>query len=972
MNLTDIFKLSERYSPEFKRQLEKSREDQKDTRQGIETGEAVLMFNNNDGFADAIVVDLEQEGIDYENLKDEEIAKKLKSKLDSNEISKQLSRELTRVKSGTEWKATGGARNIKLPTTRSAQAADKAEPRHFVGVQTRAEQLALSRASIIYLYYENPNTDDVVYEKYNNKSNDNVDLFIERFSAKHNIPDEDKNDIIVTDDFNKIKGITDIKVNRRGELRSETIPDTTQAAIANWRSISALKEMGAINLKNIYDVFKKTYSQQKQNIIFKSLLKRFIDNPGKRSGIYPFTILDDITDLSKKYDFKDVTTIPTRFGEVLGPVGIITDNVSGNANDVILDFLGAKSHRELMNSATIHFNSAGNDKLFDGFIEYNGNVLSISSKANGSLGTSISSINLAIAEIKRLASKNAELRNKLKEITEGRYSNYYKLLLSLVQEIPKHHKNLLVYQASNSNYKDETLIKDLEEFSILSKKSNIPSAEITTTLPKDFNFSSDLVKLYEKYKGELSSSKNISNRSVIDILNYALVKEGLSYLNDDGNFSNLIIWIFNHSATLQVDTFTESNFGKKDPIKKSSTGERNPLIMTNIRATWPSTAIHKAELLEDSDRVSFRLKLNGSGVTKSEKETGVSDVEIGTSKETILKNKQRFQEPDEFSNVSSRSDIYALSNPNTVAPGLDLVGDKTAKQPSVPLGGGTVEAKHAAMGGILGSELLKQGQDLDFVAKVLLYRGQMIRQAAMELNIPEISNKLQEAETISAVERLGVEKFKQMYEKDPVEFYSLVHDIQHFFSENYDKYSMDIKKSLRDLEVSVRKLKGKENMPDITESRNNKTIRRLANMLERRISALVEKKSKKEKFSDITAINNPELRKQLANLRNSPMVGSLGKESLSPEDQLLVLSATQVQKATEINTQQQKELEKAKEVNKRQSKQISQQQEINNKQADLLRQQGENLEKEIKIDYETFDRLNSIEQRLNNLYKNFK
>ena len=31
-----------------------------------------------------------------------------------------------------------------------------------------------------------------------------------------------------------------------------------------------------------------------------------------------------------------------------------------------------------------------------------------------------------------------------------------------------------------------------------------------------------------------------------------------------------------------------------------------------------------------------------------------------------------------------------------------------------------------------------------------------------------------------------------------------------------------------------------------------------------------------------------------------------------------------------------------------------------------------NLEKEIKIDYETFDRLNSIEQRLNNLYKNFK
>lgn len=962
MNLDNLFQLSEKYSPEFKKQLEKSREDQKDTRQGIETGQAVLLFNNTNGLADAIVVELDDEGIKYEGLKDEEIAKELKTKLDDFKVSKKLERELSKVKPGTEWRATGNSRNIKLPTTRSLQAADKAEPRHFAGVQSRAEQLALSRANVVYFYYQDPNSDDVVYEKVDDFEPTKIEDFKEDFSDKHNIPEENINDIIVTTDFNKIKGITDLKLNRRGEFKDETIPDTTQAAIANWRSISALRQMGAITLSNINDVFKKTFKQKKQNVIFKSLLKKFIDNPGKRSGMYPFTILDDITDITEKYDFKDVTTIPTRFGEVLGPVGIITDNVSGNANDVILDFLGANSHKELMNSATIHFNSAGNDKLFDGFVEYNGNVLSISSKANGSLGTSISSINLAVAEIKRLSSKNSKLKSKLSEITEGRYSNYYKLLLSLIQEIPKYHKNLLVYQASNPNYKDATLLKDLEEFSIASKNVNEDSE-----LLEKFNFSNELKSLYKKYMNDIvSAKKDISKKSVIDILNYALVKEGLGYLNNDGDFSNLIIWIFNHSATLQVDTFTESNFGKKDPIRKGAKGERNPLVMVNIRATWPSTAVHRAELLEDSDRVSFRLKLNGSGVTKTEKDTELSDIEVGVSKESILKNKEQFKNPDQYSNVTSRSDIYALDNPQTVAGGLELVGDKkTIQQPNIPLGGGTVEAKHAAMGGVLGSELLKQGQDQDFVAKVLIYRGQMLRQAAIELNIPEIK----EAETISNVEKIGVEKFKKLYQENPIEFFKLVHDIQHFFSNNFQSYSTDIKKALRDLEFNVRKLKGKE---DMSESRKNKTTRRLSMMFERRVEFLFEKEIKNKKFSDITAINNPELRKQLANLRNSPLAGSLGKETLSPEDQLLVLSATQVQKATEINKEQQKELEKAKQVNKLQSKQISQQQKINDYQANILKQQGENLEKEVTVDQQTFARLSSLEDKLEKLYKRFK
>ena len=78
-------------------------------------------------------------------------------------------------------------------------------------------------------------------------------------------------------------------------------------------------------------------------------------------------------------------------------------------------------------------------------------------------------------------------------------------------------------------------------------------------------------------------------------LNKAIIYAIANIINRDQDFGFLCTWILNHSNFIQIDT--------------NSTEYDNKLVISNIRATWPSTAVDNVQLVPVPQGATYKYKL---------------------------------------------------------------------------------------------------------------------------------------------------------------------------------------------------------------------------------------------------------------------------------------------------------------------------------------------------------------------------
>jgi hypothetical protein len=379
-----------------------------------------------------------------------------------------------------------------------------------------------------------------------------------------------------------------------------------------------------INVNNISDLITKTRARRsdsnylrssfptRKKTYLTSLLQKFTENINSPQTLYPFTIIDDTrsNSIMTALNIGSHNSIVTNFMEVVHPIAISTGNYVGSARNYVLEHLGVKSYDELSKIAAISYGSNNTGALVDSFIytktDNEIKKLQISSKAGQGASASTKSLQVAYdevmknsvsaklwAEVTALRNTNDDYRRAIALITsftDSKTKSWQDAInaartFNLITE--KDQRLIMSLAPKNTDIDDED--EDEDEVQNSNRKEKIKiSSEI-------FNqFSEDLKDSYinSSYTGQDQFTKLISG----------LWEDIIDLINSNNTFSNLVVWLFNHSATIQVNTITNIN------------NNEHSLILKSIIGTWPTQLVDRAELTMGQtagEILRFTLKVNG-------------------------------------------------------------------------------------------------------------------------------------------------------------------------------------------------------------------------------------------------------------------------------------------------------------------------------------------------------------------------
>jgi hypothetical protein len=417
-----------------------------------------------------------------------------------------------------------------------------------------------------------------------------------------NLPSDTKTLQTMIKDF-----VGDLKQIQRNTLTIKNIQDLVQNS-GYSPSQATLSKLSGTELNY------RGAAKQRQTPLLASILQNYIKNPGKGLGLYPMQVVPSTADLPKKYSIAVANSIAVDFGEVIGPVALITGNATGNAARIAGDFLGADT-AALMKGATIHFNAGATDPLYDSFIQYGDKVIGISSKGHSgggaaSAGTSMSSLSQAINEVKANPTAVKLLQRLLADAENRTMFDIVSELATISKKGQVWEKTLRMLQLLDQNYTSKDMYSDIRHIRSLGsgKNTNTRDADARTKTAAARALTSGL-SAYIRDKMNSAPDRRKEDRSAFAKFLRATNDEITKSLNSNPKFSEICSWILNHSATVQIDLYT----GKTEvaEARRPAANYGDAMVLTNIVATWPSTRVDTIELLENNKDLRFMLGING-------------------------------------------------------------------------------------------------------------------------------------------------------------------------------------------------------------------------------------------------------------------------------------------------------------------------------------------------------------------------
>lgn len=433
----------------------------------------------------------------------------------------------------------------------------------------------------------------------------------------------------------------------RGNMKRISDYGKTYRDQNNVIQIKKIKEAGALTVDTVIKQIKDDADSNKfpyYNTVLGHLIKT------KDQGFKPVVLVDDLPALKKAG--LSITELLTDFGEVAGPIGLISKSINGNAVRVLSKFLGEDSTDALMKEAVIHFHASQGHMLVDSYIEFRGRVLRVSSKnafgeLSGGSGASPDGIFQSLEEIADMpAAKEAfdklinsnpkyktameQLRIMAKSFDASEISdntlNGILVQFNLLKKLNEHGNAEISITDNDAKILQNIWALDTSQTGMHRSKAYIGAAMgsvVDTDQLQDSSvgeFSPAFKQLMKTFNlnryGEpgLSGAEKInatdkknSSRGWWLRLRKALVFNVAKIINSNPEFSTLCTWILNHGAFCQIDIrhTTQSSRGNKDD---------SALIINNITATWPSTVVDRVKLmpLPTGDSFRYKLEINGN------------------------------------------------------------------------------------------------------------------------------------------------------------------------------------------------------------------------------------------------------------------------------------------------------------------------------------------------------------------------
>ena len=309
-----------------------------------------------------------------------------------------------------------------------------------------------------------------------------------------------------------------------------------------------------------------SYRSQKAMGYLADLTKDFTATPNSPGSIYPLQLAESVSglELMRETGIQGLNSIAVDFMEVLHPVILLYGNCNGNASRMAESFFDAPQE-ELIKNATISYTRDSGYPLIDSAIFYKSDNdrgfkrLGISTKQQGSGGgaggSKFPSLQVAWREVEAIAGD--KWTDQVAPLINKNVR--YKLAWEALRNKMAVTRNDAVYPK---------LINDIAK-----------------------EFSMDSTEPTEVFMA-IANSKE---------------------------FKQLVIWIFNHSATIQIDT--RADYGDSDRDR--------PGVISNIVATWPTQLASTVEVSEDGD--SIKLIVNGVAHDFTPELGDRTDVEYGAT-----------------------------------------------------------------------------------------------------------------------------------------------------------------------------------------------------------------------------------------------------------------------------------------------------------------------------------------------------
>lgn len=427
-----------------------------------------------------------------------------------------------------------------------------------------------------------------------------------------------------------MRGRPKIDFNKQGELLQPNERKTVQQQIAEFVRDCDNIQKQTITIKNVVEMVQNsTYepspaaldkispeemrarvaSKRKQTPLLASIMRTVTSKPDQGSAMFPLQIVDNIDDLPRKYGIALSNAITVDFGELISPIALVMGNVTGNAQRVSREFLGANT-RQLMESATIHFNPAATGALYDSFIEYGGRVIGVSSKGapnttKPTSGTAMNGLRHAINDVKT----NRESLRLLNELLKDRENMKMMKVVEALADSAAHGSNWtktlrLLQLMYPEQYRSGDMFKDIKflksivgELESTAYREADRSTRAAMTKKLRGGISDYLRSRYDRDAGRARKEDTTFFGKFMRLTNTEITDT----LNNSSRFNDLVTWLLNHSALVQIDLFT---------AKDDAYGGR--MVVTNIVATWPSTQVDSIKLISGTaDDLRFMLAVNG-------------------------------------------------------------------------------------------------------------------------------------------------------------------------------------------------------------------------------------------------------------------------------------------------------------------------------------------------------------------------
>lgn len=444
--------------------------------------------------------------------------------------------------------------------------------------------------------------------------------------------------------------------------------------------LERVKQSGALTVDTVRDQIAAWAGRHNRKMpYYLRFLDHLIDNRDR--GFRPTVLVDDIRRM-RRAGFSGVTELLNDFGEIAGPVGLLSASINGNAVRVLPDFFRVGNNKptteELMREATIHFHASQGHMLVDSYIEYRGRVMRVSSKnageeLSGGQGASVDGIFHSLQEINSMPEarkrfqqligsgkydatiQNLRLVARVFEDTEGSRDNMrgYLAQFELVNTLNRGSLTDTTIGVGENDRRILKLIWDaagssdvgMNEFKHLigAALGNRPDRDqiLDTGVGRELGqrrFTPEFARLLRSFNlnrwGEpgISGVEKFSYEPAPGVNPRVLpnakrgwwrrLKKALVY-----RVSRLINSDPNFSV-LCTWILNHGAFCQIDTRYSLGGDDKNQLVVTNISATWPSNRVDSVRLMPLPSGEGFRYKLDINGGRGGGDESKIVDTDI--------------------------------------------------------------------------------------------------------------------------------------------------------------------------------------------------------------------------------------------------------------------------------------------------------------------------------------------------------